>query len=50
MSHATGKIEVIGVDDDFTYFKYHRHPDITKTGKLFKKKRNKSAYWFDDYE
>lgn len=50
MSHSTGKIQVVGLDSEFTYFKYHRHPDTTKMGKLFKRKRNESAYWFDDYK
>jgi len=50
MSHETGKLEVVGLDPDYTYFKYHRHPDTSRMGKLFKKKRNKSAYWFDDYK
>ncbi len=50
MSHTTGKIEVVGIDSDYTYFKYHRHPDISRMGKLFKKKKNSSAYWFDDYK
>ncbi len=50
MSHATGKIEVVGLDPEYTYFKYHRHPDILRMGKLFKKKRIKAGCWFDDYK
>jgi KamA family protein len=50
MSHASGKIEVIGIEGDYTYFKYHRHPDMRKMGHFFKRKRNHQAYWFDDYE
>ncbi len=50
MSHASGKIEIVGMDNEFTYFKYHRHPDLKKMGYFFKRKRNHLAYWFDDYD
>ncbi len=49
MSHATGKIEVVGMDDEHIYFKYHRAADPENAGKFMVYKRNPEAYWFDDY-
>jgi len=49
MSHATGKIEVAGMDDEHIYFKYHRAADPENEGKFLVFKRNPNAYWFDDY-
>ncbi len=49
MSHATGKIEVVGMDDEHIYFKYHRAADEENAGKFLVFKRNPNAYWFDDY-
>jgi len=50
MSHQTGKIEIVGVMEDYIYFKYHQakaHEDI---GKFFKRKINKTAGWLDELE
>ncbi|NPB05260.1 MAG: KamA family radical SAM protein [Aquificae bacterium] len=49
MSHATGKIEVVGMDEEHVYFKYHRAADPENEGKFMVFKRNPEAYWFDDY-
>ncbi len=49
MSHATGKIEVAGMDDEHIFFKYHRAADPENEGKLLVFKRNPDAYWFDNY-
>lgn len=48
MSHSTGKIEIIDLDDDYIYFKYHRTYSLD-TQNIIKRKRNPEAYWFDDY-
>jgi lysine 2,3-aminomutase len=50
MSHATGKIEVVGRTDEFIYFKYHRAADDADNGRFLVFKRNPNAYWFDDYD
>ncbi len=50
MSHATGKIEVVGKTRDRVFFKYHlaaRHED---NGRFLSFRSNPEAYWFDDYE
>ncbi len=49
MSHATGKIEIVGLTDDHAVFKYHRAADPRNTGRLMLFRRNPDAYWFDDY-
>ena len=48
MSHLSGKIEIVGVMDDYIYFKYHQAKDYDNIGKLFKKKLNKTAGWLDE--
>jgi lysine 2,3-aminomutase len=49
MSHATGKIEVIGIDDRNVYFKYHQAATFEDIGKVMSFSRNPDALWFDDY-
>jgi len=49
MSHATGKIEVLGMDEENVYFSYHQAADPNNYCKLLKYPRNPEAYWFDDY-
>ena len=50
MSHSTGKIQVLGRDDEFIYFKYRRAYRDEDSNKFIKARRNKDAYWFDDFE
>ncbi len=50
MSHATGKVEIIGVDEKHIYIKYHRAQNTDRIGKVFVYKRDDNAYWLDDLE
>ncbi|NOR77241.1 MAG: KamA family radical SAM protein [Methanophagales archaeon] len=50
MSHRTGKIEIVGVMDDYIYFKYHQAHAPANIGKFFKRKINKTAGWLDELE
>ena len=50
MSHRIGKIEVVGLDDDYIYMRYHRAPDPRDTGKFIVARRNDRGYWLDDFE
>ncbi|HLV09586.1 MAG TPA: KamA family radical SAM protein [Halanaerobiales bacterium] len=50
MSHSSGKIQVIGKDDQYIYFKYRRAYRDEDSNKFIKARRNKEAYWLDDYE
>lgn len=49
MSHATGKIEVVGLDAERVYFRYHRAADPAHKSRFVVCRRNPTAYWFDDY-
>jgi KamA family protein len=49
MSHATGKVEVVGVCDDRVVMRYHRAADPRRSGELFMLPRNPAARWLDDY-
>ncbi len=50
MSHAEGKIEVVGMDTENVYFKFHRAHDLDNHSRIIVCRRNPNAYWFDDYE
>jgi lysine 2,3-aminomutase len=50
MSHATGKIEVVGKTREAVYFKYHQAADPSDMGRFMVFRSNPEAYWFDDYD
>lgn len=50
MSHKTGKIAVVGVDDEYTYFKYHQAAVHDNIGTFMVFRNNPDALWFDDYQ
>jgi lysine 2,3-aminomutase len=50
MSHASGKIEIIGKTEKLVYFKYHRAADYADSGRFLVFKCNPDACWFEDYE
>ena len=50
MSHATGKIEIVGKTEKFVHFKYHRAADDQDSGRFLVFKSNPNAYWLDDYD
>jgi KamA family protein len=50
MSHASGKIEVMGLDDDHIYLRYHRAKDPALESKILVCRRDDRAFWFDDLE
>ena len=47
MSHETGKIETVGVDDRYIYMRYHRSHDPDDFGKMVIALRDDDAYWLD---
>ncbi len=47
MSHETGKIEILGVDDKHIYMRYHRAKDASLRGRLMTYQRDDEAYWLD---
>lgn len=48
MSHATGKVEVVGVDEAHIYLRYHRARDPADEGRFMVFKRDDEAQWLDD--
>ncbi len=50
MSHATGKIEIVGKSDEQVYFRYHRAANPEEKARFMAFKSNPEAYWFDDYD
>jgi lysine 2,3-aminomutase len=50
MSHASGKIEIVGVDEAHIYMRYHRAKDPNDEGRFIIFKRNDEAYWLDQLQ
>lgn len=50
MSHESGKIEVLAVDDRHMYLRYHRARYAESSGRFMICKRDDDACWFDDLE
>lgn len=47
MSHESGKIQILHVDEQFIYLKYHQAKDPADLGKFLICHRDEQAYWFD---
>ena len=47
MSHDSGKVEIVGVDDNYIYMKYHRAKLCEDEQRLVVCHRDDSAYWYD---
>jgi L-lysine 2,3-aminomutase len=47
MSHASGKIEILAVDDHFIYTRHHQARDVRDLGGLRIYHRDDDAYWLD---
>lgn len=50
MSHATGKIEIVGVDARHIYARYHRAKDPVNENRMMVFWRDDEATWLDDLE
>ena len=50
MSHETGKVEVLGIDDEHVYLRYHQAKFPGDLGRFFVRRRNDQAYWLDQLE
>lgn len=50
MSHESGKIEILGVDEKQIYLRYQRAKDPALRGRFMVYKRDDSAYWLDQLE
>jgi KamA family protein len=49
MSHATGKIEVVGKTAGCVFMRYHQAAEKALIGKFMVMKSNPNAVWFDEY-
>jgi KamA family protein len=49
MSHATGKIEIVGKTEGQVFMRYHQSADPANIGKFMVFRSNPVARWFDDY-
>jgi len=50
MSHASGKIEVLGVDADRIHMRYHRARNPHHESRIMVARRDDEACWFDDLQ
>jgi lysine 2,3-aminomutase len=50
MSHETGKIEVVGLDEQHLYMRYHQAKDPADEFRFMVFKRDDEAYWLDQLE
>jgi len=50
MSHASGKIEIVGVDDKRIFLRYHRALDPSDESRVMVARRDEQAIWFDQLE
>ena len=48
MSHATGKLEIVGVDDRHIHLRYHRAKDPALRGQFMVYQRDDEACWLDE--
>jgi hypothetical protein len=49
MSHATGKIEIVGKSAGHVFMRYHQAANKADIGKFMIFRANPVARWFDDY-
>lgn len=47
MSHESGKIEIVGVDDRHIYMRYHRAKNPADEGRFMVFQRDDDAFWLD---
>ena len=50
MSHETGKVEVLGIDDERIYLRYHQAKDLDDLGRFFVRRRDDQASWLDQLQ
>ena len=50
MSHETGKVEILGIDAEHVYLRYHQAKFADDLGRFFVRRRNDGAYWLDQLE
>ena len=47
---AAGKVEIVGVDEQYIYLRYHQAKDLADRGRIMVFHRDDRAVWLDDLE
>lgn len=50
MPHASGKLEILAVDESFIYLRYHQAKDVQDLGRFLVCRRDDEAWWLDQLE
>jgi KamA family protein len=50
MSHESGKVEIVGVDENFIYMRHHQAKDPLDESRFWVFHRDDKAYWLDQLE
>ena len=50
MSHETGKVEIMSIDDEHMYLRYHQAKCDDDVGRFFICRRDDNAYWLDQLD
>jgi len=50
MSHETGKIEIVGIDGEHIYLRYHQAKNLDDLGRFLVRWRDDEAYWLDQLQ
>jgi len=50
MSHETGKVEIMSIDDEHMYLRYHQAKFDDDVGRFLICRRDDDAYWLDQLE
>ena len=50
MSHETGKVEIMSIDNEHMYLRYHQAKCDDDVGRFFICRRDDNAYWLDQLE
>ena len=50
MSHESGKVEILSIDDEYMYLRYHQAKSDNDRGRFFICRRDDNAYWLDQLE
>ena len=50
MSHETGKVEILSVDQNHFYMRYHQCKNPDDLGRVMVYRRDDQAFWLDQLE
>ncbi len=50
MSHESGKVEILAIDENHIYLRYHQAKDVRDVGRFMICRRDDEAFWLDQLE